>query len=416
MCGTVLEGLPKPKREFKTLSKSTECATCAWERGSGITVDTSKSKVQWASVVGVSEASIRRHLKHAPNISPEYVISQETARVIYEEKGRDLLKSLNIPESAVTSRGVSVRDLDTGSWEKITWNPNKKALADSLSYDDLKETLDGWTPGYQGGGPQESPMAHILNAADLQIGKASQRGGGTPETIARVRKSIETFASEYPGGPIVLVDNGDPIENVFNVSDQIVTNDLDVPAQIRTFRRLMLEAIKLLAPLTDDFTYVSVPSNHGAFRTGYKAAGGTTDADFGLEISYQLEDAVAENPYLTHAKFVRPDSVEETAVLEIANTKLAFNHGHRSGSVFSHGKWWQGQDHGRRPGWDADILVMAHFHTQTLYQSGDGRWVIGCASSDVGSDWFTNKTGESARSGMTAFSVLDGEWSNLRIV
>lgn len=379
------------------MAKAT-CVTCLWENETGKKVDTSRSRVSWADKIGVSEASIRRHLKHSPATEPETPAGKKDSFLI----------DLDIPEEIVTSRGMSVRDPETGSWEKVTWSPNKKALLDTLQYDDLSEALKDWTPE-----PWAStmPVVHgvaVLNLSDLQIGKANQRWGGTPETIASARKSILAFRDHVVKsgvGTVVLVDGGDPIENCFNVPSQLVTNDLSVPDQIRTFRRLMLEAIKILAPVVGKLYYVVVPSNHGAFRTGYKSPGGTVDADFGLEISYQLEDATNESPHLAHLTYVRPRPLDETAELEVAGTKLAFNHGHQSGGVFAHGKWWKGMDHGRMAGWDADILVTAHFHTQAVYQSGNGRWVVATASSDPGSDWFTNRTGESATRGMTAFDL-----------
>mgnify|MGYP000965359139 CR=1 FL=1 len=366
-------------------------------------IDPNLTNVENARRLGVSETTIRRWKAKAnrPDPSLSEVDSFFT----------------DLPSGIITSRGRSVRLAD-GSWEKATWKPNAKALADTLTYDDLERAIAGFRSPSAPLVPQGRQTA-ILNAADLQIGKACQRGGGTPETLARCMQSFHTFA-EYirATGPsaVVLVDNGDPIENVWNTPSQLVTNDLDVPAQIRTFRRLMIEGLKLLAPLVQDFTMLSVPSNHGAARVGYKSPGGTVDADFGLEISHQLEDVCAEAPGLSHVQFVRPEALDETATIERSNTKLAFHHGHQSSGPQAHGKWWAAQDHGRMAGWDADILVTAHYHSLRLEQSGDGRWIIGASSSDAQSDWFTNRTGESARQGMTAFDVLDGQWSNLRII
>lgn len=375
-------------------SRNNQCTSCKWEKETGKKVDTSRSRVAWAEKIGVSEASVRRHLKHSP-----------AANTLANE-GDKFLTDLDLPEEIVTSRGKSVRLAD-GSWEKVTWQPNKKALLDTLRYDDLKAALDGWEPvEYR---PRSTPGAAVLSMSDLQIGKANQRWGGTPETLESAKKSIDLFAYhliETGINTAVLIDGGDPIENCFNVPSQLVTNDLSVPEQIRVFRRLMLEAIKTIAPLVKTLYYVTVPSNHGAHRTGYKSPGGTVDADFGLEISYQLEDAVNENARLSErVTFVRPKPLDETAELEVAGTRLAVNHGHQSGGVFAHGKWWKSMDHGRMAGWDADILVTAHFHTQAVYQSGNGRWVVASASSDPGSDWFTNRTGESATRGMTAFDL-----------
>lgn len=369
------------------------CTLCAV----GAELDPTKSNVQIGRDYNVGEASVRRHKTHT---SP---------------KGVSLFE--DVPEAVVTSRGRTVR-LEDGSYEKITWHPNAMALHQTLQYDDLAKSLENFSPAYYSGTGND--FTYVLNAADLQIGKANQRGGGTPETLARAKQSVERFAynlRSLPPQAAILVDNGDPIENCFNVPAQLVTNDLDVPAQIRTFRRFMIEAIKTLAPQVPVLYYVSVPSNHGAHRTGYKSPGGTTDADFGLEISHQLEDAISENPLLRdRVVFVRPEPLHETAVVSASNTKVAFTHGHNSSSEKTHGLWWARQDHGRMPGWDADILVTAHYHTMGLEQSGDGRWIIKAASSDPGSDWFTNRTGESALPGMTSFRVHDGQWSGLALL
>lgn len=367
----------------------TICATGTQDLGSGTNEEIGRR-------FGVTESSVRRHKAHGGQ-TPDSDFP-------------------DIPVGLMTSRGKSVRKID-GSWEKVTWQPNAKAIHDTLAYDDLERALEGFVPEKVSG--RTTSAASTLHAADAQIGKANQRGGGTPESLIRMRQSFQTYAEYLRAtrpGQVVLSDNGDPIENVFNVATQLCTNDLDVPAQIRVFRRLMIEGIKLLAPLTDEFTYLAVPSNHGAFRTGYKAQGGTTDADFGLEISHQLEDVCKEVPALQHVKFVRPEPLEETAVVTVGGTKIAYHHGHQSSGPTAHGKWWAGQDHGRRPGWDADMLVTAHYHSLRVEQSGDGRWIIGVSSSDPGSDWFTNGKGESARQGMTMFDVQDGQWSNLKIV
>lgn len=368
-----------------------QCLMCS----TNADIDPNKPNTQIAREYGISETSVRRHKAHLTDVQDEF---------------------FNIPNSIITSRGKSTRLAD-GSWEKVTYQPNKAALLESLSYDDIERAVQDFkyvTPE-RGHGRHTS----TLHAADLQIGKASQRGGGTEDTIHRVMASFYRAADRFKHSQpehIILSDNGDGIENIFNTPQQGFTNDLDVSAQIRTFRRLMIEGVKILAPLASRFTYLSVPSNHGAVRAGFKNQAGTTDADFGLDISYQLEDVFSEHAHLQNVEFVRPDELEETATITTSNTVLAYHHGHQSGGINAHGKWWAGQDHGRRPGWNADILVTAHFHTLSVSQSGDGRWIIGVSSSEPSSDWFTNKTGESSRRGMTTFDVQDGQWSNLAII
>lgn len=41
-----------------------QCLTCLFEQESGVAIDDSKTNVEWAEVVGVNEASIRRHKNH----------------------------------------------------------------------------------------------------------------------------------------------------------------------------------------------------------------------------------------------------------------------------------------------------------------------------------------------------------------
>lgn len=359
------------------------CSLCSI----GYVNDPEKSHVAVAQENGIGESSVRRHRANCLGLT----------------------KSAARP--GMVLKGATIREAD-GSWYRYAADTSK----DLLDLEDVERAIDGfsYTPESSGGDHGE-----VLNASDLQIGKALQRGGGTPETVARVMQSFHRAVARYKANPpahIVLADGGDPIENIWNTPSQAFTNDLDVPAQQRVFRRLMVEGIKLLAPLAPRFTYLAVPSNHGAFRSGPKSQAGSTDADLGLEISHQLQDIFSEHRSLSKVEFVRPDTLEEVAEIEVAGTKLAFHHGHQSGGASTHGKWWANLDHGRRPGWDADILVTAHYHSLRVEQSGNARWIVGVSSSDPGSDWFSNKTGESARQGMTAFAVQNSMWSNIEIL
>lgn len=364
----------------------------------------------------VSEASVRRHRKHWA-IDDSATATQDlraASSAVMDMPGDE--EFAGIPRHLVTARGASILDPETGSWYKVSWKPNAKALHEALAYDDISPMFDEPVrmPPARGG-----DHAEVLNLSDLQIGKAHQRGGGTPETIAKFRKGLAAFVARCARtapSAIVLVDGGDPIENIFNVPTQPYTNDLELSEQIRVFRKLYADAIRAVAPLAPTVYAVSVPSNHGAVRSGPKAQAGSTDADFGLDINYALEEVFEGREGYEHVQFVRPAALEETATLEVAGTKLAFNHGHHSGGPHKQSLWWAKQDHGRRPGWDADIFVFAHYHTFNVGHSGDGRWIISVSSTDPGSDWFTNATGEAALQGMTAFSVQNGQWSDMAIL
>ena len=265
-------------------------------------------------------------------------------------------------------------------------------------------------------------LTAFLCISDLQLGKAMERGGGTKETITAVKTAAQAFIDKYlvAAPEVVLVDGGDIIENMFNAPSQPYTNDLDLAGQLKAARHLVLEIIQELAPYTSKITYVTVPSNHGAVRASRSDKGnaGTVDADYGLDIHDQVMTAIGMAPDDLRSKVhsVTPDSLEETAVLTTADgTKVAFNHGHRA----PHGKaaeWWARQDHGRMPGWDADILVTAHYHSLSVQQSGDSRWIIQTSSPEPGSGWFQLQTGKHSQRGLTAFTVSHGMWYNLTVL
>lgn len=384
------------------------CRLC--QMGAGSEPDLSQR--QMATKYGVGKASVGRHRKHLASQATVDLRGASSASMPGDAE------FAGVPSHLVTARGASIQRED-GSWVKVSWKPNAKALDEALAYDDLADIISNPLPSYVSGLLQ--PHTEVLCASDLQIGKAMQRGGGTPETLARAKQTLARAVDRYLltcPERIVIADGGDPIENIFNVKGQLTTNDLDLTAQIRTFRRLMAEFIRRLAPLAPEIVFLSVPSNHGAVRSGYgrDSQAGTVDADFGIDINYSLEEQFEGRKGFEHVRFVRPDGLEETAVLDASGTRLAFNHGHQSGGILKHGEWWARQDHGRRPGYDADILVMSHYHSFNVGHSGNSRWIISASSSDPGSDWFTNRTGEAARQGMTAFSTRAGEWSDLAIL
>jgi len=382
-----------------------QCLLC--QRGVGNEEGLTATAV--AERYGVSRRSVGRHRRH---------LAEADLRAASASPLPGDVEFGDIPGYTVTSRGASILQED-GSWVKVAWKPNAVDPQEFLQYDDLVDIISSPLPV-----PQTwTPRAHteFLMVSDLQIGKAMQRGGGTEETLARARQSLATFVARVQRSQphtIVIADGGDPIENIFNVKGQIATNDLTPDAQVRTFRRLMAEFIRALAPYAPNVIFLSVPSNHGAVRNGYGSDSqvGTVDADWGLDINYSLEEQFVGRRGFEHVRFMRPQPGFKTAVLDVSGTRVAVNHGDDSKGVLKHGEWWQKQDHGRLPGWDAQILVMSHYHTFNVGHSGNGRWIISASSSDPGSDWFTNVTGEAARQGMTAFSVEDGQWFDLAIV
>ena len=359
----------------------TTCLTCAYTGDIRWTDSNTSIGIQ----VGCSEGSVRRHRIH---------MGSGTHRRVRAEW------EVLVDGKVQTLRSYRVTEDETPL----------------LKHEDLLDALTGYS--FQPAPSLAQGESELLVVADAQIGKAMEHAGGTRETLLRNRGCIDRAISRYAlqrPAELFLADGGDGIENCFNTSSQLATNDLTVPDQIKTFRRMMLENIKRLLPYTDQLYYVAVPSNHGEARTAMKSSPWSSDADWGLHIQDTLEEVCIEANL--PVKFIRPDPLEETAVYTtLDGTKVAMHHGHQAGTQTRVGAWVTGQDHGRRVGWDADIWVLNHFHNPYFLTTGNGRSILGTPSIEPGSLWYAKKTGESSKPGMMAVTLANGSWSNYAIL
>jgi hypothetical protein len=260
--------------------------------------------------------------------------------------------------------------------------------------------------------------ALVLQPTDYQIGK-TDIGGGTLASTERALSSFARFAEivkDRKPRHVLLANTGDIIENFCNTSSQLSTNDMDLPSQVAHAFALELEGIKMVAPLTPHLVYATVPSNHGQWRNGPKQTLGDTHADWGIAIAKQVQTALNFNPSFGSVSVQIPPLHIESMTVELGTSKIGLVHGHQRSKPENLGEWWAHQDHGRMPTWEADILLAGHFHSFRAFQSGDGRWVFVGPSSDPGSSWYANLTGQRAVAGMLSFAVDNGSWSDLAIV
>ena len=259
----------------------------------------------------------------------------------------------------------------------------------------------------------------VVVATDFQIGKTDWHGG-TTETHQQVLNSFNgaaIMAESYAVSEIVIVDAGDIIENEYNTSSQIATNDLSLPWQVGAAMQIMLEGIKILAPKAPSIKYVAVSSNHGTHRKGLKSPASDVHSDYGLVIASLLKTALQLNPEaFGHVEVILPEPYMESVAFETNGSAIGVVHGHQASSPDKIGDWWKGQSHGNMPTADARILICGHWHSFRVQQSGDARWILVGPASDRGSSWFTNIKGESAKSGMMAFLTSDNSWSQLTIL
>lgn len=363
-----------------------------------------KTNIDLAEEFNTSEATVRRH------------------RRALKRKSRDELSRdefFDLPVGAITKRGKTVRLAD-GSYEKIEYRPGTLEMEEAkrLSYEDLEPVFqEPLLPKVTDpSGPIESTPVVCL--ADFQIG-AVQSGGGTEDTVRLVRRALKDIADDLtepaPYRRIILADVGDSTEGFWNVTSQAQTNDLSLTDQIRTVQRLYAEAVHALAPLCESLYYVAVPSNHCAVRVGpgKNSRANAPDDDFGIMISHNIEDIIADREGYEHVKFFRPEKWEEAVTVDAADgTRIGFTHGHLAGSQSKVPTWFRDLAFGRRSGlYDARILVHGHWHNFGVRQVGDARWIISCPSADRGSDWWTNISGDSTKPAILTFEARGGNAS-----
>ena len=363
-----------------------------------------KTNQDLADEFNTSEASVRRH------------------RRALKRKGRDELDRdafFDLPVGAITKRGKTVRLAD-GSYEKIEYRPGAVEMAEAkrLAWEDLEPVFREPLLAKPAPIVKDDEDTLVVCLADFQMG-ATGSGGGTEDTVRLVRRAIKDIADDIrfrdPYKRIILADVGDSTEGFWNVASQAQTNDLSLTDQIRTVQRLYAEALQLLAPLCASLYYVAVPSNHCAVRTGpgKNSRANAPDDDFGIMISHNIEDIIADRPGFEHVSFHRPEKWEEAVTVDAADgTRIGFTHGHLAGSQSKVPGWFRDLAFGRRSGlYDARILVHGHWHNFAVSQAGDARWIISCPSADRGSDWWTNISGDSTRPAILTFEAQDGNAS-----
>lgn len=301
---------------------------------------------------------------------------------------------------------------------KVAARPKQSVSAYTMPpADEMLEVIRNYRPtvtinkGY-------TDFTFVVCAADFQIGKTDY-GNGTEDTIRRVLDSFAKaaqYAEKHAFKEIVLTDLGDIVENFCNTSSQRGTNDRALTEQIRIARRLMLQAVLMFAPLTERLTYLAIPSNHGSVRLGPKSPENHVLDDYGIEIAEQIRDVAEHSDKLQNLQVIIPEvSMESLAYTTQDGTTLGLVHGHQASNPNGLSKWWAGQDHGRMPTAGADILLVGHYHSLKVEQSGDARWIFVAPTSDNGSSWFRNKTGQDSKSGILTMTIKAGQWSNLVI-
>ena len=357
-----------------------------------------------ADEFGTSEAAVRRHRKALKRRSE------------MSKGGVD--EYFGVPVEAITARGKTVRLAD-GSYEKITYKPGvaERGEVQAHRYEDLAPIFaEPATPAAE----QPSLSTIVVVVSDLQIGK-TDRGGGTEETVRRVRSAVAQIADHAAGRyrKVILVDCGDSTEGFSNTVSQAQTNDLPLTYQIRTAQALLADTLRALTPAAPEVTYVAVPSNHCQVRAGIGSSNRASfpGDDYGLLIADNIQQITAGRAGYEHVRFEVPEKRMESLTVRAADgTVMGVTHGHAARSKSQVADWFRGQAFGCVAGLqEARVLLHGHWHSFSVQTVGDSRQIICAPTADPGSAWFQNASGESSAPSLLTFELGGGTSSSWRL-
>lgn len=266
------------------------------------------------------------------------------------------------------------------------------------------------------------PVAAVINLADIQGGKSE--GGGVAATQKRLHDGLENVQrwldrmdDDYKVNEVVLVNNGDPMENCAgNYAAQLFTVELNHRGQMNFVLDIWEQYAKHLFPSYEKARFVSVLCNHGEFGRLSGAKSQTSDSDNAGGFLAETLRRVLDRPEFAHVEWTIPHD-EMNVYADIAGVPVAFNHGHKIPGNDASGfeKWLNGQVRGDSRAHAARIWQTAHRHHFAAWDMGSCS-VFQAPSLDGGSKWLRDMTGRYSRSGILAYLVGDSfplGWSDM---
>ncbi len=256
-----------------------------------------------------------------------------------------------------------------------------------------------------------TPVAAVINLADIQGGKSE--GGGVAATQQRLYDGLENVQTwlkrvrdDYNVNEIVLVNNGDPMENCAgNYAAQMFTVELNTRAQANFVLDVWQQYARHLFPRFERAQFVSVLCNHGEMNRLGGSKNQTSDSDNWGGLLAETLRRVLDRPEFAHVEWTIPHD-EMNVYPTVAGVPMAFNHGHKIGGNDASGfeKWLNGQVRGDARAHAARVWVTAHRHHYAAWDMGSC-FVHQCPSLDGGSKWLKDMNGRYSRSGILAFLV-----------
>lgn len=351
------------------------------------------------------------------------VVLRDEPGVITEGTAYDFLvkEKLNPEEWEVTSFRRSEWQSPNGeTLESVRYSFAKRQDTSSFVMPDLAD-IHAMAKDAVVNRPDEGSknISVVTCLADYQAGKRDVNGGFV-EVFTRLEETkhkwIKYVKSVNPE-EIILFDLGDSIEGFECTASEDRTNDLSLTEQIRVWRRVFWSWIETAASLAPCVKVVSVPSNHASVRRGRNKMG-LPDDDFGIEVLAQVSDMAKVYPEkFGHVTFHSPeDYLESVVVRAVGGLHIGAAHGHQVKSPSGIENWLARQALGNNPMSYADITLFGHYHHFASAHYGKNKTYFIAPSSDPGSSWYSNNSGNYSKAGILTMTVDNYDWNNLVIL
>jgi predicted phosphodiesterase len=323
------------------------------------------------------------------------------------------VRGWDMPKSGYDEQGRRVTSLVRAHYYRLTLR--RRAL--KVDLDDLVSAAKRRVKSTAAAKPATADVAFTVALGDLQLGKAD--GDGVEGTVARffatTQASAERYRSlkrKYGAMPIRLFHLGDCIEGfVSQGGANAWRTTLTTTEQVRLYRRILLEQIKTFAALTPDLVVAGIPGNHDEAHRPLHTYGDS----WAIDALSAVQDALDLAGGYEHVRLLAPARDELVMTLDVCGTVVGLAHGHQFGRGAEGWKtWWKGQQHGRQPVGDADLLFAGHLHHLRVQR--DSRSFVQVPALESESTWFRHMAGEGGSPGVVTMLVGGGSWSALEVV
>lgn len=269
----------------------------------------------------------------------------------------------------------------------------------------------------------------VVCFSDWQLGKSGELNGGTPGTVERVLKMIDTVEARVKElrkigrslGSLYILGLGDIVERCDGFyPNQTYNTDLTEAEQEELGVDLIVKAIQRWAGLFEEIVVGFVVGNHGQNRRNGKIfTDGVKDNMDASVFRYAAKVLHANQDLYGHVRFVTPDD-RSTLLLDVKGTNIGLVHGHQftGGGKLVQAKgleWWKGQTFGLQPVAGAEILVSGHFHHYSVIEHG-ARVHFQTPTLDPGSRWVAESGGFESPTGTLTFVVGPEGYSDVQVL